>query len=1268
MSTQLLNKIIYHQQQVLNSLQSLVKLFPQNAEPNQIIKPESLDTSSKNHPSILQLPPSFQKLSKPTSSPRRDVIPHHSHPEENAPTIAHFPLSIRQKGSNLELPILLTRSSSKIKSDEELQPIPHVPLAIRSGIYPKKYQLASHTLESLSLPSSHQETTPIAHLPLAIRQARKQNLFSDVVRAQQPSSPKLAGRRQSTHLTQNDSFFSSSFQSSILSPSDSSLYPSPEPCSLPVFFSPFSPPLTPSSELTTKHKNNFKSNNIYNNKPDPNKFKFNKEKSSKIPSAAAKISKQVKFPNLQKFSAKGRHFREQLRQIQLSNAPPKQRIIKPSAQKENKSTGLTLLFEKNGASQKVSLESKKHRTWIKRSSSRQASDEEKGSPHSVEDFEKTSKVSETKKVEIDSTNSFFHHRLCNLLESFQSKIDMTHKFSNPNKGALPPFFSSTLSPPLSETQIKSIFFVCVFVCGKLTAQRSNPETLQINFSKETRETAKWLILCILDHSEFQLQNFCISAEPEKHRQTEITSPFLKIMGSIHFNSRWEFLPNQGTFLSPPCLNLFHLFRACLHACETLTNFEVRNQCMTMLESSLHLAKKSLIWRACELVPTETKDDPLISRNLTFHHLYQMLFENDIAPTHRQSDSATQRASFAQETLCRVLAKRLIFLSCVFCVSVYSDRNRQELGKIDAAEQKHVPVLQSVEKNNNGSLVGRADQLTESRSSPAHHYCPNGHISFRPTTLCSLCPIPSEKRASPNPFVDQLRLPLYFHHHCPNGHISFSQKNFCCLADSQKPSPELILSPKPQTNLVLRIRGGGGIEVPISEIFVPKIHFDLVETEDQAKEPPRLTFFQLLQKINLADPSFSDISYAQIDTISNKFTTKNIEEFLKSFLFTFQSNQVTLLLILKTQNIPRNPVACLARDTRPFIQMSLPFLTSVHLNLQPGKPGVLVAVLSKATSPAPISQVYFNHGIVQPLSGTSQVIGIETVIRIKGKEAQHKQAFSETFPGMEKEIDNLIVCGKKVIAECLFLRFIFFTRRENFSSLLKRAEESWENAEKSFWIADINLLDSICDPSFDFFLASGYIPDFLPSGAKKVMEISKSTTTKVLSLIPKNHSSLIIVTEKGTQDFSRSLLENSFKVFVLSSKGAKEIRSNSGLMVYPIPNSKDGKNVMSPEELKGILEQLLQTKKVEARKNGFRIFCDPETLETWRNFEGFLSYQKVRMCKEKEKERERSSWWTSLRGPQKDEINEKRRVSFLRLASPPVLPSLPGAKRRREDEC
>ena len=182
----------------------------------------------------------------------------------------------------------------------------------------------------------------------------------------------------------------------------------------------------------------------------------------------------------------------------------------------------------------------------------------------------------------------------------------------------------------------------------------------------------------------------------------------------------------------------------------------------------------------------------------------------------------------------------------------------------------------------------------------------------------------------------------------------------------------------------------------------------------------------------------------------------------------------------------------------------------------------------------------------------------------------------------------------------------------------------------------------------------------------MLELSKSTTTKVLSLIPKNHSSMLVVSEKGSQDFSRLLLENSFQIKVLSSKGATTFLSHPALMVYPIPNSKDGKCAMKLEELKEILEKLLQTKKIEPRKKGFRIFCDPELLETWRNFEGFLNYQKIRMCKEKGKAEEmgRSLWWTSLRGQQKDAINEKRKAAFLRISYPQITLSLPAVKRRR----
>ena len=98
-----------------------------------------------------------------------------------------------------------------------------------------------------------------------------------------------------------------------------------------------------------------------------------------------------------------------------------------------------------------------------------------------------------------------------------------------------------------------------------------------------------------------------------------------------------------------------------------------------------------------------------------------------------------------------------------------------------------------------------------------------------------------------------------------------------------------------------------------------------------------------------------------------------------------------------------------------------------------------------------------------------MIVVETLVRVKNREAQHKEIFGEIFPGFVNEIDTLIVCGKKIVAEHLFLRFLFFTKRENFISLLHLAEESWENHEINFWVADTNILDA-SDNSFDFYLA------------------------------------------------------------------------------------------------------------------------------------------------------------------------------------------------------
>ena len=1079
MSSQLLQKIIFHQKQVLQSLENLVKILPET----------SLLQQNEECGTVPHFPPSVRP---PFFLPRK---------ETSSCTPLSSPKSKRQT-FNAPPPLLL--------------PEPHFPLAIRSAIYPKSnFNIASQELKS----AFDSEVKPIPHIPRSIRPAQtpQQNSFADVVRAQNPATPKLTGGKQ---FTPDLSFLDT--------PSTFT------PCSLPISLFP-SETSIPQNEQTPKHKTNFKSNNLahrpapknkntvqFKTEENKNKLQFNKEEKLERSPMPTKVSKQsftnrssTKLSNLQKFDAKGRHFREQIRQMQIRNAPPEQRMSKPSVQEKNKRECLTLLLKKHGAFQKVKLEPQKPPIWVKKISA-QASEEKKGDQCFVEDFEKKSRLNvlENKKMGVIALN-------------------------------LPPCSSDTTK----------LSFMTLF-------------DKDLNFS--------------FFQSQVITGNFIFSPTPQTF--------FISVAQTESASASFSFIHPITEMLELTTHSSFFSFPPFVRVCERETDSKVGG--------ALQLPQKKL------------------------------------------SERAVGNAN-------QIILPPLCAHECV----------------------KKFPQTKKLSKALN-----------------LNTQCPNGHISFQPTNFCrlgnffgnALSPCFSDIQLPPNQ-VQQTHLqenerPQKFtsnFFHCPNGHISFSQTSFCRFSVQNRLiqkegafSSSSTLFNKTQKTLVLRIRGGGGIEVPIPEHFVPRIDFDLVENQEQAKEPPRLTFLQLIQKMSLNEPASLN-SYGQIDMVSNKFTPKIVEEFLKSF-FSLSGDQVTLLLILKTQNIPRSPLASLSKDTRPFVQVALPFLQSANLNLQPGKPGVIVAVLSKAASPTPISQIYFKNGIVQPLSGTNKVIVIETFVRVKNKESKHKEIFEEIFPGFKNEIDTLIVCGEKIFGEHLFLRFLFFTKRENLSLLLQLAEKSWENEKINFWVADTNVLDSICENSFDFSLVSGYLPDFLLSGSKKVMELSKLTTKKVLSLLPKNHTSMFIVSEKGSQDFFRLLLENSFQITLLSPKGAKTFLSAPALMVYPIPNSKDGKCAMNPEELKETLENLLQTKKIEPRKKGFRIFCDSELLETWRNFEGFLNYQKVRMCKEKEKERERSLWWTSLRGQQKDAINEKRKVAFLRIAAPQITLSLPAVKRRRSD--
>ena len=768
----------------------MLHIFPQTSPPSALQPDEEFETVP--HFPLAVRPPFFlpqKETSKCTLSSSPESTIHPPQPPLQKGLVPHFPLPVRSKihpreniqraGQNLESvfssevkPIyhlpraicppqkpkqnsfadvvksqhpatprlpenLETRTTSPphLPLPNKLDQVPHFPRAIRSGIYPVNIGLASNKLH---LPLSP-ETPPIPHIPRAIRPQRKQSSFADVI--QQPCTPKSVGGKE------NVSLFSSSFRSStfhsISSYIDSCLYPSPKPCPLLVPISLPSPPLTPLSEnkQTPKHNNNLKPDNISNNKPAKNKLQFNKEERSEIKISSSPQKQKlrtVKFPNLQKFSAKGRHFREQIRQVQLHNAPSEQKIMKQPAPAKNNSTGLTLLLEREGSFQEVSLlESKKHLTWVKKLP-QQTLGEKKGAQPLVEDLEETPRVNffETKKIE--TLNREQTDPLCFFSLPGWLQQTLASKFLKPQKGDFPTLFFSALSPSLFS-------FVRVLMCEKLTAQstitrgslpltlvplRKESEALRVPLPSERRVTAGWIVLFI----ERVVRDVCAGIDSKT-------------------KSLW----------------------------------------ISLLENHIEYFFQRLSPKETESFPPQT-------------------------PTPN-------------------------FL-------LISSQPKEE-------SKKQPPA----------GLV---------------HLCPNGHLSFNNKNFCSftsntlITPIIQKKEA-------------------------FSQKT---------------TSFQTQKTLVLRIRGGGGIEIPIPEKFVPKIDFDIVENQEQAKEPPRITFLQLLQKMSLQDPAFSD-SYGQIDMLSNNFTQKIVEEFLKTF-FSFSGNQVPLLLIVNTQNIPRNPIASLSRDTKPFV--------------------------------------------------------------------------------------------------------------------------------------------------------------------------------------------------------------------------------------------------------------------------------------------------------------------------------------------------------------
>ncbi len=490
--------------------------------------------------------------------------------------------------------------------------------------------------------------------------------------------------------------------------------------------------------------------------------------------------------------------------------------------------------------------------------------------------------------------------------------------------------------------------------------------------------------------------------------------------------------------------------------------------------------------------------------------------------------------------------------------------------------------------------------------------------------------------------------------------------------------------------------------------MPQITAELWESEAD-RTPENLLFSEFLQMIQTRQEDKEEFYLIDMTATKNcdggneisnakKISSQSLHKFLSAYFQETKDRGTRLLILINTFSVPRDPLATLTKDMRPFVQIFLPFLQSAHVCIEPGEPCTISCVIGKAFSFHPILEIFYHGGLVPPLSGTRTCAFVEVGVLMSNNELQHKEICRVVLETRDHEEETTIPLGKWNIMTFTLYHFIFRTTRENLNTLTKKAILSWQEHDEIFWVGDIDVLDKVKDENMKFFVLT---PDFSPALpqpestivssssppssfpqssssrniipqiveiSKKSLTVAQETATSVFALVPKKPTSLILAL-KGTQNsfsefFTSLQKECPHRLHLLTTRGRREITPDfrNALMVYPIGPS------FCLQEMQQIIEKLLQAPKTEVRQKGIRVFCDPATTDTWRTFQGFLQGQRVRIRKEREKEADGFSWWGSLKESEKQQINDRRSIAFATFPAEIRPQALPLAgKRPRKDE-
>lgn len=464
-----------------------------------------------------------------------------------------------------------------------------------------------------------------------------------------------------------------------------------------------------------------------------------------------------------------------------------------------------------------------------------------------------------------------------------------------------------------------------------------------------------------------------------------------------------------------------------------------------------------------------------------------------------------------------------------------------------------------------------------------------------------------------------------------------KRRFLMLPDQFRESTE---------HLVQRLRGGELLKIP--KKILPKIDF-ILEDEDNLQQKI-LSFSTFTKKLLDGEKLENNENPTIFLDLTKKVDPKKIISLFSALSASTDGIGATIVIALRAPNIPRNPLSFLRRDTRASVNCLKPHVHTAFLHLSESNGQAFVVYLaSKIAPPNQNQKILLSNGITSTLSGGGSRTYVEAVCIASENNKKYKDLCAMIAGSDEETPETTIQMGKRTDSETTMYRFCFACKNENLPRLQNNSSKSLTAEANFFWIAPISILDSQTQTE-DFLRVSFSAPHY--KTARPLVDLSilskqaaQETDTYILALLPHDHNSLLVVVRHSSPEFYSHLLKTGkLQVQELRTSKASFIAGNC-LMIYPVPTHAGGQNSLSLEKLKEAVRPLFPFTEIEVKRNGLRVLCSSEQLDTWRTFSGFIYHQKVKMCKEKENDASRKAWWDSLSEGTMKKVNLTRE-SFL----------------------